>query len=172
LVGETEEILRALFRDASDHEPSIIFFDEIDSLGGERGSGQNQQFGNRVVAQLLALMDGVDQENDGLLIIGSTNRIEDMDDALLRPGRLDWKVSFEKPELEGRVEIFDALRTRYTVAEEVSSEQIAALTEGWSGADLEALLDEASIVCVDDDRDEITMMDLMISHERVSRQSE
>ncbi|WP_458186283.1 ATP-binding protein [Haladaptatus sp. NG-WS-4] len=171
LVGETEEILRALFKDASQHEPSIIFFDEVDSLGGERGTGQNQQFGNRVVAQLLALMDGVDQENDGLLIIGSTNRIEDMDDALLRPGRLDWKVAFKEPSQEGRVEIFDALRTRYTVDEGVSSDQIAAITEGWSGADLEALLDEASIVCVDDGRDEITMMDLMISHERVNRQS-
>jgi len=171
-VGETEEILRALFKDANQHEPSIIFFDEVDSLGGERGSGQNQQFGNRVVAQLLALMDGVDQENDGLLVIGSTNRIEDLDDALLRPGRLDWKVSFKKPDQEARIEIFDALRTKYSVAEEVSSERIAVVTDGWSGADLEALLDEASIVCVDDGRDEIMMMDLMISHERVSRQSE
>lgn len=171
-VGETEEILRALFEDASENEPSIIFFDEIDSLGGERGSGQNQQFGNRVVAQLLALLDGVDQATEGLLVIGSTNRLDDIDDALLRPGRLNWKVEFVKPNFEDRTEIFNALRSNYEINDEISSEDVAAQTEGWTGADLEALLDEAGVACVNDNRLEITWMDLMISHERVSRQLE
>lgn len=170
-VGDTEEILRALFEDAKENEPSIIFFDEIDSLGRERESGPNQQFGNRVVAQLLSLMDGIDQQSEGLLVIGSTNRIDDIDNALLRPGRLDWKVEFQMPDYQGRVEIFDSLREEYHVADSVDATEIASMTNGWNGAELESLLDEAGMVSVDADREEITMTDLRISYERRANQS-
>lgn len=127
-VGDTEEILRALFEDAKENEPSIIFFDEIDSLGRERESGPNKQFGNRVVAQLLSLMDGIDQQSEGLLVIGSTNRINDIDEALLRPGRLDWKVEFKTPGYQGRIEIFNSLREEYHVADSVDATEIASMT--------------------------------------------
>ncbi|WP_256289513.1 ATP-binding protein [Halobellus inordinatus] len=165
-VGDTEEILRALFQDAKNNEPSILFFDEIDSLGSKRGDGPNQQFGNRVVAQLLSLMDGVDKASEGLLVIGSTNRVDDIDEALLRPGRLDWKVKFEIPDSQGRAEIFNSLRQEYEVADSVDAGEIASMTEGWNGADLESLLNEAGIISVNAGREQITMTDLIISYER------
>jgi transitional endoplasmic reticulum ATPase len=171
-VGDTEEILRELFEHARKNAPAILFFDELDSLGSERGDGPNQQFGNRIVAQLLSLMDGIDQEQEGLLIIGSTNRIGDIDQALLRSGRLDWKIEFEVPDYQGRVEIFEALRQQgYDVADSVDSEEIATLTDGWTGAQLSSLLDEAVIVAVSSGREQITTTDLKISYERRSSQS-
>jgi transitional endoplasmic reticulum ATPase len=171
-VGDTEEILRELFEHASDNAPAILFFDELDSLGSERGDGPNQQFGNRIVAQLLSLMDGIDQEQDGLLIIGSTNRIEDIDQALLRSGRLDWKIEFEIPDYQGRIEIFESLRQQgYDVAESVDPEEIASLTDGWTGAQLSSLLDEAVIVALSSGREQITTTDLKISYERRNSQS-
>lgn len=171
-VGDTEEILRELFDDARKNKPAILFFDELDSLGSERGEGPNQQFGNRIVAQLLSLMDGIDQEQEGLLIIGSTNRIEDIDQALLRSGRLDWKIEFDLPDHQDRVEIFESLRRQgYDVADSVDPEEIASLTDGWTGAQLSSLLDEAVIVAHSSGRDQITMTDLKISYERRSNQS-
>lgn len=171
-IGDTEEILRELFNHARRNEPAILFFDEIDSLGSERGDGPNQQFGNRIVAQLLSLMDGIDEESEGLMIIGSTNRIEDIDQALLRSGRLDWKVKFEIPDYQGRVEIFESLRKQgYDVADTVDPEEIASLTDGWTGAQLSSLLDEAVIVAVSSGREQITMTDLKISYERRNNQS-
>lgn len=171
-IGDTEEILRELFDDARRNEPAILFFDELDSLGSERGQGPNQQFGNRIVAQLLSLMDGIDQEQEGLLIIGSTNRIEDIDQALLRSGRLDWKIKFEVPDHQDRVEIFESLRQQgYDVADSVDSAEIASLTDEWTGAQLRSLLDEAVIVAVSSGREQITTTDLKISYERRSSQS-
>lgn len=171
-VGDTEEILRKLFDHARENAPAILFFDELDSLGSERGDGPNQQFGNRIVAQLLSLMDGIDQEQEGLLIIGSTNRIDDIDQALLRSGRLDWKIKFEIPDYQGRVEIFESLQQQgYDVADSVDPEEIASLTDGWTGAQLSSLLDEAVIVAVSSGREQITTTDLMISYERRSSQS-
>jgi ATP-dependent 26S proteasome regulatory subunit len=171
-IGDTEEILRELFNHARRNEPAILFFDEIDSLGSERGDGPNQQFGNRIVAQLLSLMDGIDEESEGLMIIGSTNRIEDIDQALLRSGRLDWKVKFELPDYQGRVEIFESLRKQgYDVADTVDPEEIASLTDGWTGAQLSSLLDEAVIVAVNSGREQITMTELKISYERTNNQS-
>lgn len=167
-VGDTEEIIRTLFEDAAkdENEPSIVYFDEIDSLGSERGDGANQQFGNRVVAQLLTEMDGFEDSDESIMVIASTNRIEGIDDALLRSGRFDWKIPFPKPTPEGRVDIFDTLREQYEVSDDVSSEQIASITDGWTGAELRALLNEAGALCVADDRDEIKLVDLLRSFER------
>jgi transitional endoplasmic reticulum ATPase len=171
-VGDTEEIIRALFRDAAkdENEPSIVYFDEIDSLGSERGDDANQQFGNRVVAQLLSEMDGFERDDESIMVIASTNRIEDIDDALLRSGRFDWKIPFPEPTPEERVEIFDTLREQYEISEEVSSEQIAGMTDEWTGAELKSLLNEAGALCVADDRSEIKLVDLIKSYERRQRQ--
>jgi len=171
-VGDTEEIIRALFRDAAkdENEPSIVYFDEIDSLGSERGDDANQQFGNRVVAQLLSEMDGFEQEDESIMVIASTNRIEDIDDALLRSGRFDWKIPFPEPTPEERVDIFDTLREQYEISEEVSSEQIAGMTDGWTGAELKSLLNEAGALCVADGRSEIKLVDLIKSYQRREQQ--
>ncbi|WP_181687422.1 ATP-binding protein [Halorhabdus salina] len=167
-VGDTEEIIRALFKDAAkeENEPSIVYFDEIDSLGSERGDGANQQFGNRVVAQLLTEMDGFEDSDENIMVIASTNRIEGVDDALLRSGRFDWKIPFPKPTAEERVDIFDTLREQYEVSNEVSSEQIASIADGWTGAELKGLLNEAGALCVADDRNEIKLVDILRSYER------
>lgn len=169
-VGDTEEIIRALFEDASENEPSIVYFDEVDSLGSERGENVNQQFGNRVVAQLLSEMDGFDQRDDSIMVIASTNRIDGVDDALLRSGRFDWKIPFRKPTPEERVDIFDVLRRQYEVSDDVSSEQIAGITDGWTGAQLKALLNEAGAICVADGRTEIKLVDLLRSFDRMVEQ--
>lgn len=174
-VGETEEIIRGLFEDAADNSPSIMFFDELDSLGSERGGGANQQFGNRVVAQLLSLMDGFDQSDEGILVIASTNRLDDIDDALLRSGRFDWKIKFPLPDYEGRVEIFDSLINNYEVSQDIDSQQIARITEGWSGAEIDGLLDEAGLIAVDKDRggsNEIRLVDILESYERIAVREE
>ncbi|EMA10270.1 adenosinetriphosphatase [Haloarcula marismortui ATCC 33800] len=174
-VGETEEIIRGLFEDAADNSPSIMFFDELDSLGSERGGGANQQFGNRVVAQLLSLMDGFDQSDEGILVIASTNRLDDIDDALLRSGRFDWKIKFPLPDYEGRVEIFDSLINNYEVSQDVDSQQIARITEGWSGAEIDGLLDEAGLIAVDKNRrdsNEIRLVDILESYERIAVREE
>ena len=170
-IGDTEEILRELFKDARTNEPSILFFDEIDSLGSERSSGPNQQFSNRIVAQLLSLIDGIEQNSERLMIIGSTNRIKDMDDALLRSGRLNWKVEFEKPNREARVEIFNALKKGYSISNSIDPERVADITKGWTGAELESLLDEAGIASINSGRKKITMTDLRISHEKMDGQA-
>jgi len=171
-IGDTEEIIRALFRDAAkeENEPSIVYFDEIDSLGSERGEGTNQQFGNRIVGQLLSEMDGFEQDDESIMVIASTNRIEGVDDALLRSGRFDWKIPFPKPTPEERVDIFDTLRRQYVVSDEVSSEQIANMTDDWSGAELRALLNEAGALCVAADRTEIELVDILRGYERRMKQ--
>jgi transitional endoplasmic reticulum ATPase len=174
-VGETEEIIRGLFEDAADNQPSILFFDELDSLGSERGDGPNQQFGNRVVAQLLSLMDGFDQSEEGILVIASTNRLEDIDDALLRSGRFDWKIKFPLPDYEDRVEIADSLMNRYEVSYRVSPEQIAEMTDGWSGAEIDGLLDEAGLIAVGKEREsnnQIRLTDILESRQRIDAREE
>ncbi len=174
-VGETEEIIRGLFEDAADNQPSILFFDELDSLGSERGDGPNQQFGNRVVAQLLSLMDGFDQSEEGILVIASTNRLEDIDDALLRSGRFDWKIKFPLPDYEDRVEIADSLMNRYEVSSRVSPEQIAEMTDGWSGAEIDGLLDEAGLIAVGKERESnnrIRLTDILESRQRIGARKE
>lgn len=169
-VGDTEEIIRGLFDDAEANEPSIIYFDEIDSLGSERSSQGSQNFGNRVVAQLLSILDGFDQEDHSIMVIASTNRLDDIDDALLRPGRFDLKIHFETPTAEERESILEVLSKDYRISDEVQLETLAESTEGWTGADLERLLDEAGMVCVSNGRNRIEWVDVLESWEIIDAQ--
>lgn len=98
--GESEKILRALFEHAARQPRSIIFFDEIDSIAGQR-SGDAHEASKRVVAQLLTLMDGFNA-NDNIVVIAATNRPQDIDAALLRPGRFDWEIAFPPPNRQDR----------------------------------------------------------------------
>ena len=103
-VGDSEETLRRIFEAAAKEERAIIFFDEIDSIA-ERRTGDSHEASKRLVAQLLTLLDGFDQGSGNVVVIAATNRIEDVDEALLRPGRFDWEIPFDTPTLEDRFEI-------------------------------------------------------------------
>lgn len=172
-VGDTERLIRDIFDDAEEESPSIIFFDEIDSIAVERGDEGTRDFSQRIVAQLLAVIDGFDGAQENVFLIAATNQREEIDNALLRPGRFDWEVHFPAPDKEHREEIFQTLRHEYKLSDDVSDEVIGEImkkTDGWTGADLRAMLNEAGILCVSDDRDEIRDRDLLKAYERKSLQ--
>jgi ribosome biogenesis ATPase len=138
--GESEAKLRNVFREASDHAPSLIFIDEIDAVGQARSEND----GNRpnVVQQLLTLMDGVNQRRD-VVVVGATNRPDVLDPALRRPGRFESEIVVKAPDRKGRLEIL-ALHTKgKPLAKGVRLEKLAQRTPGFSGADLAGLVREA-----------------------------
>ncbi|AEH35617.1 ATP-binding protein [Halopiger xanaduensis] len=172
-VGDTERLIREIFDDAREESPSIIFFDEIDSIAVDRGGEGTRDFSQRIVAQLLAVLDGFDGAQENVFVIAATNQINEIDDALLRPGRFDWQVHFPRPSDEHRREIFNTLREGYNLSDTITEEnidQVMSRTEGWTGAKLRALLNEAGVLCVAAGRDEIRHSDLLKAHERLMMQ--
>ena len=141
--GESEENLRRVFKEAIENAPSIIFIDEIDSIAPKREevSGEVER---RVVAQLLALMDGL-EERGKVVVIGATNRINAIDPALRRPGRFDREIEIGIPDKKGRREILEIHTRGMPLAKDVDLDKLAEITHGYSGADLEALCKEAAI---------------------------
>ncbi|MDH4123293.1 MAG: CDC48 family AAA ATPase [Thermoplasmata archaeon] len=141
--GESEERLRQIFQEAGENAPSIIFIDEIDSIAPKRDevSGETER---RVVAQLLALMDGLESRGK-IVVIGATNRPNALDPALRRPGRFDREIEIGIPGKEGRLEILQIHAKGMPLAEDVDLGDLAALTHGYVGADLAALAKEAAM---------------------------
>ena len=141
--GESEQRLREIFEDAQKAAPSIIFIDEIDSIAPKRGevTGEVER---RVVAQLLAMMDGL-KERGQVVVIGATNRVEAIDPALRRPGRFDREIEIGVPDRAGRVEILQIHVRNMPIAEDVNLEGLADRTHGFVGADLNALCKEAAM---------------------------
>jgi transitional endoplasmic reticulum ATPase len=144
-VGESEKGVREVFQKARENAPTVIFFDEIDAMAGERGSNTSDSgVGDRVISQLLTELDGLEQLED-VVVIATTNRPDLIDDALLRPGRLDRHVHVPVPDEGGRRKIL-AVHTRdKPLADDVDLEWLADETEGFVGADIEALTREASM---------------------------
>lgn len=141
--GESEAKLRAIFEDAKQHSPSIIFLDEIDALAPKR----EQVIGDvekRVITQLLALMDGIVDRGD-VIIIGATNIPDVLDNALRRPGRLDREIMVSVPNEEGRLKILEIHTRNMPLGEEVDLKKIAEITHGFVGADLASLCREAGM---------------------------
>src|SRR5438876_4088347 len=146
-VGEAEKGIREIFRHAKQAAPCIVFFDEIDSLAPRRGGELDGHVGDRVIAQLLTEMDGIEGRT-GVIVVAATNRSELIDPALLRPGRFDLVVELEYPDEEERTAIF-AVHTRgKPLAPEISMEELAQLTPGRSGADIEAICRRASLLAL------------------------
>ncbi|KFM27573.1 ATPase family AAA domain-containing protein 2 [Auxenochlorella protothecoides] len=146
-VGEAERQLRALFDEARRHQPSIIFFDEIDGLAPVRSSKQDQ-IHNSIVSTLLALMDGLDARGQ-VVVIGATNRVDAVDGALRRPGRFDRELLFPLPALEARAEILGIHTRRWAEPPPAALlAELAAETVGYGGADLKALCTEASLAAL------------------------
>jgi transitional endoplasmic reticulum ATPase len=141
--GESEERLRDVFQQAQEKAPSIIFIDEIDSIAPKR-SEVTGELERRVVAQLLTLMDGLEPRQN-VVVIGATNRVNAIDEALRRPGRFDREIVIGVPDQQGRREVM-AIHTRgMPLAEDVSIDELARVTFGFVGADLSALTREAAI---------------------------
>jgi transitional endoplasmic reticulum ATPase len=148
-VGETERGLRKIFRRAKKREPSIILFDEIDSIAPRRSSHNSVR--NSFVAQLLTLLDGL--ENRGqIFIIGTTNRPDDVDPALRRPGRFDRVIWMAAPDQAGRAAIFRQHISDFRLATDldpaVFAAELASVTEGLTGADIAHLCRQATLYCV------------------------
>src|SRR6266516_913420 len=146
-VGEAEKGIREVFRHAKQAAPCIIFFDEIDSLAPRRSGDTDRNFSNGVIAQLLTEMDGI-EGREGVIVLAATNRSELIDPALLRPGRFDLVVELEYPDEEERRAIF-AVHTRgKAIAPDVTVEELASLTPGRSGADIEAICRRAALLAL------------------------
>ncbi len=141
-VGESEKAVREVFDRARQTAPSIVFLDEIDAVAGQRG--ETHEVTERVVSQLLTELDGM-SENPNLVVLAATNRREALDDALLRPGRLEQHVEVPNPDEAARRKILDVHTTGKPLADDVDLDRLADVTDGRSGADLEALVREASM---------------------------
>ncbi|WP_276272229.1 CDC48 family AAA ATPase [Haloarcula litorea] len=143
-VGESEKGVREVFSKARENAPTVVFFDEIDAIAAERsGGGADSNVGERVVSQLLTELDGLEDLED-VVVIATTNRPDLVDDALLRPGRLDQHVHVDAPDEAARREIF-AVHTRdKPLADDVDLDDLAARTDGHVGADVEAVCREAA----------------------------
>ncbi|MDQ4101982.1 MAG: CDC48 family AAA ATPase [Thermoproteota archaeon] len=141
--GETEARLRDIFKEARESAPSIIFIDEIDAIAPKR----EEAFGDvekRVVAQLLALMDGM-SERGQVIVLGATNRSESLDPALRRPGRFDREIEIGVPNVEGRLEILQIHTRGMPLSEDINLQELAARLHGYTGADIKALCREAAM---------------------------
>lgn len=141
--GQSEQKLHALFEQARRMRPAVLFFDEIEAIGGNR-LDMRQHFQRTLVNQFLAELDGVEGDNDGLLVIGATNALWHVDGALRRPGRFDYIVFVAPPDEAARREILRLHLGGKPAAEDVETARLAHETEGWSGADLRALVDAAA----------------------------
>ncbi|MFP4174213.1 MAG: CDC48 family AAA ATPase [Halobacteriales archaeon] len=143
-VGESEKGVREVFKKARQNAPTVIFFDEIDSIAPERGGSMDTQVTERVVSQLLTELDGI-EELKNVKVIAATNRPDRIDKALLRPGRLDSLIEVPVPDEEARREILEIHTRDSPLAEGVDLGDIAGRTEGYTGSDLEALARTASM---------------------------
>jgi transitional endoplasmic reticulum ATPase len=143
--GESEERLREIFDRAREDAPAIVFFDEIDAVAPERDDGGDME--NRVVGQLLSLMDGLEATGE-VTVIAATNRVDTIDPALRRPGRFDREIGIGVPDEAGRREILDIHTRDVPLADDVELDRIAARTHGFVGADLKALVTEAAMIAL------------------------
>ncbi len=144
-VGESEKGVREVFSKARENAPTVVFFDEIDAIATERGSNsEGSGVGERVVSQLLTELDGLESLED-VVVIATSNRPDLIDSALLRPGRLDRHVHVPVPDEEARRKIFDVHTGAKPLADDVDLDKLARKTEGYVGADIEAVCREASM---------------------------
>ena len=157
-VGDSEKGVREVFKKAKQASPTVIFFDEIDSIASERGSGLDSGVTQRVVNQLLTEMDGMEELHD-VSIIAATNRKDIIDPALLRPGRFDRHVEVPLPDETSREAIFKVHTQKMPLADDVDIKQLAEQTEGFVGADIEAVCREAVMLTLrkDIDAEEINL---------------
>ena len=167
-AGEGPKLVRDIFQIAEDHAPSIIFIDEIDAVGTKRrdGAREGEKEVQRTMLELLTQMDGFDKKTD-IKIIMATNRIESLDPALIRPGRIDRKIEVPLPEAGVLEDIFRIQTKLMNLSFDVRPEDFIASNEGLSGADIKALCTEAGLMALRERRTQINKADFMKSKENV-----
>lgn len=167
-VGVGASRVRDLFETAKKNAPAIIFIDEIDAVGRQRGAGMGGGHDEReqTLNQLLVEMDGF-EGNEGVIVIAATNRSDVLDPALLRPGRFDRQILVGNPDVKGREAILKVHSRNKKLAPDVDLKVVAQQTPGFSGADLENLLNEAALIAARFDRTSITAADVDEAHDRV-----
>ncbi|WP_209125617.1 ATP-dependent zinc metalloprotease FtsH [Alkalihalobacillus sp. BA299] len=167
-VGVGASRVRDLFENAKKNAPCIIFIDEIDAVGRQRGAGLGGGHDEReqTLNQLLVEMDGF-SANEGIIIIAATNRADILDPALLRPGRFDRQILVGRPDVKGREEVLKVHARNKPLADDVDLKAIAARTPGFSGADLENLLNEAALVAARNDKKKVNMVHIEEAIDRV-----
>ena len=160
-VGVGASRVRDLFEQAKKHQPCIIFIDEIDAVGRQRGAGMGGGHDEReqTLNQLLVEMDGFD-ENTNIIVIAATNRPDILDNALLRPGRFDRQIVVHRPDILGREQILRVHAKNKPLADNVDLKVLAKRTPGFTGADLQNLLNEAALLAARKNQDKIDMPDL------------
>ncbi len=171
--GESEAVLRRIFVDAGKRGQAVIFFDEIDSIAASRTSSTHEA-SQRLVGQLLTLMDGFSRDEQ-VVVVAATNRPDSLDRALRRRGRFDWEVRFSLPGLHSREVILERSAPISARGAELPHAEIAALTDGWTPADLTGIWTEAVILALQDKREKIHVEDYRegrrrVEHERRQRQ--
>ncbi|MEX0771615.1 MAG: ATP-dependent zinc metalloprotease FtsH [Balneolales bacterium] len=169
LVGVGAKRVREMFKNAKEMAPSIIFIDELDSIGRRRGTGLGGGHDEReqTLNQLLSEMDGF-EPHENVIVMAATNRPDILDKALLRPGRFNRRVEVTLPTKDDRVKILKVHARDKPLADDVDMEKIARGTPGFSGADLENLLNEAALLTGRDDRDKITQSDIDLARDKVT----
>ncbi len=167
-VGVGASRVRDLFEDAKKNSPCIVFIDEIDAVARRRGTGLGGGHDEReqTLNQLLVEMDGFGV-NEGIIVMAATNRVDILDPAILRPGRFDRKVSVGRPDVKGRKEILAVHAKGKPLGDDVDLQQVAQTTAGFTGADLENLLNEAAILAAKEERVYIQQQDIQRSFVKV-----
>ncbi|KAL1140406.1 hypothetical protein AAG570_000338 [Ranatra chinensis] len=165
LVGQGARRVRDLFKAAKDRAPCVIFIDEIDSVGAKRTNSVLHPYANQTINQLLSEMDGFHQ-NEGVIVLGATNRRDDLDKALLRPGRFDVEVNVPTPDLVGRKEILSLYLSR-VLTKGIDVDILARGTTGFTGADLENMVNQAALRAAIDGADSVTMKYLENARDKV-----
>ena len=167
-VGVGASRVRDLFEQGKKHAPCIIFIDEIDAVGRHRGAGLGGGHDEReqTLNQLLVEMDGF-ESNEGVIIVAATNRPDVLDPAILRPGRFDRRITVPRPDVRGREEILRVHAKRTPLSPDVDLEILARGTPGFSGADLENLVNEAALLAARQDKDAVKMVDFELAKDKV-----
>ncbi|XP_029380355.1 ATP-dependent zinc metalloprotease YME1L1-like isoform X3 [Echeneis naucrates] len=165
-VGVGASRIRNLFREGKANAPCVIFIDELDSVGGKRIESPMHPYSRQTINQLLAEMDGF-KPNEGVIIIGATNFPEALDNALIRPGRFDMQVTVPKPDVKGRTEILNWYLKKIKMDPAVEANIIARGTVGFSGADLENLVNQAALKAAVDGKDMVTMKELEFAKDKI-----
>ena len=166
-LGEGPKLVRELFRVAEEHAPSIVFIDEIDAIGTKRydsNSGGEREV-QRTMLELLNQLDGFDSRSDVKVIL-ATNRIETLDPALIRPGRIDRKIEFPLPDIKTKRKIFQVHTSKMSLAPDVDLELFIMAKDELSGADIKAMCSEAGMLALRERRMQVTQDDFVKSKEK------
>ncbi|WP_436923931.1 proteasome-activating nucleotidase Pan1 [Halosimplex amylolyticum] len=172
-IGEGAKLVRDLFELARQHEPSVLFIDEIDAIAAKRTDSKTSGDAEvqRTMMQLLSEMDGFEDRGE-IRIIAATNRFDMLDRAILRPGRFDRLIEVPKPDVEGREQIFRIHTRNMNLDEELDFEKLADLTGEASGADVKAVCTEAGMFAIRDDRTEVRMQDFLEAWDKIQAEED